>query len=296
MSSLLGAALALLAALAVASATLAIRIGTHDGKTSEALIVVLAVNSLCLVPSAAILEYPTYGVTVASGVSFVLAGVVGTLFGRGLHYLSIRRVGANLAEPIKASQPLHASLLALVFLGEVLTVRHLAGILLVTVGVGLVVLAASDRSTPGYGDVSISALSLPFVAAFLFGVEPIFAKFGFKAGTPVLVGLSIKTVAAGVGFASYLFWRDALDVKSIREGRFTWYVAAGIANTAFLVSYYAALNVSSVTIVVPILQTSPVFVVAISAVFLRDLEQVTWRLVGGMVIVIAGSILVTLVR
>lgn len=295
MSAIVGAGLALLSALAVATATICIRAGTHDGRTAEALVAVLAINSLILVPAAAVLEYPSYDVTPASLGAFVMAGLVGTLFGRGLHYLSIRRVGANLAEPIKASQPLHASFLAVLLLGEVLTGPHLVGIVLIVLGVGLVVLAASERSFAAYEDVTLPALAIPFGAALLFGVEPIFAKFGFEAGTPVLVGLSIKTVVAAIGFGGFLAARGELSLGAIRAGRPGWYAAAGLANTAFLVSYYSALELSTVTVVVPILQTSPVFVIAISSVALADLEHVSWRLVAGTLVVVAGGVIVTLV-
>lgn len=292
---LVGAGLALLAAAAVATATIAIRLGTARGRSADALVVVLAINSAILVPLALVLEYPDYGLTPESALAFLGAGVVGTLFGRGFHYASIERIGASRTEPIKASQPLHASLLAVVFLGEAVTGLHALGIVLITAGVALVVLTTSGESASAPTDAGLGALALPFTAAFLFGIEPIFAKVGFAAGTPVLVGLSIKTVAAGVGFVAYLAWTEGLNLATVRDGDPRWYVVAGVANTLFLLSYYTGLELSTVTVVVPILQTSPVFVVALSAAFLQDLERVSWRLAAGTLVVVVGSVVVTLV-
>jgi len=65
-------------------------------------------------------------------------------------------------------------------------------------------------------------------------------------------------------------------------------VAASLANTAYLLVYYAALVRTSVSVVTPVLGSSTVLVVAGAAVFLQDDEAVTWRLVGAAVVVVAG--------
>jgi len=269
---MLGALLAVAAAFAIALQAVFIRLGTDKGNSRGVLVVVLATNVAVLVPAAVVVGYPrpSFGLTPRSFGAFIGAGVVGTLIGRALFYESIERVGASKAEPVKASQPLHAAAVAVVVLGETLTAVHLLGIVLIVAGVGFVSWTTRDGGT-----APPRALLLPLVAAFFFGVEPVFASIGLAEGTPVIVGLAVKTVAASAGFAVYLRWKGALDTTAFRSPSRRWYLLAAAANVAFLVLYYTALTVSDVVVVVPIVQISPLFVVVLSVLFLRDLERST---------------------
>jgi drug/metabolite transporter (DMT)-like permease len=47
-----------------------------------------------------------------------------------------------------------------------------------------------------------------------------------------------------------------------------------------------------VSIVSPLVSTHGLFAVALAAVFLRDLERVTWRLVVATVLIVAGILVV----
>lgn len=291
---LLGVGLTLLAALALAVNALSVRLGTRKGRADDALVVVLLVNVVVLVPIAVVAAAPRFTLSWAALWSFGAAGLVGTLFARVLYYASLERIGASRSEPVKASQPLHASAIAVLILGETLLVPHALGILLIVAGVALIVVETRSDAT-GLGGVSPLELLLPLGAAFLYGLEPIFAKVGFRTGTPALVGLAVKTVVATVGFAGYLRWRDALSFTTTDAGSVRWYLVAGVANTAFLLSYYTALSFTPVTVVVPIMQTSPVFVVGLSLLSLQRIERVTWRVAAGTLVVVAGSVVVTLV-
>lgn len=297
MVEVLGVALALLAALALAGQAVFIRLGTERGTSGDALVVVLATNVVAFVPLAAAAAYPDYGLTPRAVAAFVAAGIVGTLLGRAFFYAGIERIGASRAEPIKASMPLHSAVLAVLLLGETLTPVHLAGILLVVAGVAIISWeSANSRATLDAEGLPYRSLALPLVGAFLFGVEPVFAKVGLAEGTPVLVGLSIKTVSAGLGFVAYLWWRGALPSRSqLVDGDLHWTVAAGVANTGFLLAYYTALGVAPVVLVVPIMQTSPLVVAGVSVLFLQRLEHVTPRLVAGSLVVVAGAVTVTVV-
>jgi len=294
MVSALGVGLALFAAAGLAGQSLAIRLATRRGLANDALLVVILVNVVVLVPLAAVLE-PNPTVTPRSVVAFAFAGIVGTVIGRAFFYSGIKLVGASRAEPIKASMPLHATVLAVLVLGERATGPQFLGIVLMVVGIALVSWegAASDRAAGV--ETSRLALSLPLFAAFFFGLEPILANVGFAEGTSVATGLAIKTIAALAAFLAYLRARGTVPrVWELPGDALKWSVVAGLANTGFLLAYYAGLEVSRVGVVVPIMQTSPLIVIAVSAVFLGRLERVTPRLVGAAAVIVAGGILVTL--
>ncbi|WP_331235887.1 EamA family transporter [Natronorarus salvus] len=294
MVSLVGVVLAVVAAICLAGQALTIRLATRRGRSNDVLLVVMLVNVVVFVPLA-VVQPSNPNVTPVAVVAFVAAGIVGTILGRALFYAGIKSIGASRAEPIKASMPLHATVLAVLFLGEVVTGLQLAGVALIVVGIALVSWEGSNADRIAGDGVPWTGLALPLAAAFFFGLEPIFATVGLAEGTPVIVGLTIKTVSALAVFVLYLGWRGSLPTRSgLPTGDVRWYVAAGLASTGFLLAYYAALEVSRVSVVVPIMQTSPLIVVLVSAALLHGVERVTPKLVAAAGIIVVGGILVTL--
>ena len=286
----------LAAALCVSLLTLSIRVGTDTDEEGamNALLVVLMVNVAVLVPGAIVFDYPDFGMTPRALGAFVLAGITGTMIGRALTYTSIELVGASRTEPIRSSQPLHATLIAIIVLGESVTTAHMLGVVLIVVGVGIVSWVISLSSSDRRIDARPYELLIPLSAALFYGIEPIFAKIGFAGGTPVSIGLAIKTVAALAGYLAYMSVRRSIPNparfdRSLRR----WYFVAGLFNTAFLVFYYLALEIAPVSVVVPIVTTSPVLVVALSRVFLPRLERITWRIAAAASIVAVGAVLTT---
>ncbi|SEH65582.1 Uncharacterized membrane protein [Halopenitus malekzadehii] len=293
-SDVLGAGLAVGGALTIATMGLLVRIGTEDGRASDALLVVLGTNLVVLLPLTLVWNYPSYGITPLAVLMFALAGITATLLGRSLFFASVEKIGASRSDAIKASQPLHAAAIAIVILGESLTFQHLLGILFIVVGVAVISL---DLKSDGSGSLEtrelLMSLLFPLGAAFFYGLEPTVAKIGFNEGTPLLVGLSIKLVVATSGFVAYLYWRGILPGRNdFTRSNLRWYIAAGLANTTFLGFYYGALELSPVNIVIPLTQTSPLFVVVISYVALPRLERITGWIVGGTLCVVTGAVIV----
>lgn len=297
LDNLVGVSLAGIAALSVAFTSLGIRIGTDDGRTTDALVIVLLCNLTILIPITVVRHYPEYGLTPLSIVAFVGAGLTGTLLGRVFYFTSISKVGSSRTEPLKATQPLHATLIAIVVLRETVGLVHLGGIILIIIGVGGITWEIS-RDNPQNLSTSetIRGVLLGLSAALFFGIEPIWAKIGLTNQSPVLVGLTIRTVTASVGFFAYLWLRRALPTTSrLTTANTRWYIAAGIANTIFLIAYYRALQVAPVSVVVPLIQTSPLVVIILSVLLLPvRLERITWKLTAGAGIIVGGAVVVTL--
>lgn len=290
----LGVLLAVLGAALLAVQSLTVRYGTVTSRSADALLVVLTVNVAVLVPVAFVLGQPLQTLTVRSLVAFSAAGLVGTMAARAFYYEAIKRIGSSRAEPIKASQPLHATLIAVLVLGETVGPGHLLAMMCIVAGVALISYE-HGRSGSAKTETGYAALLLPLAAAFLFGIEPIFAKLGFAEGTPVLSGLLVKTVSAAVAFVLYLAWKSGLPRPSeFRRAELPWLVGAGLANTAFMLGYYGALALESVSVVVPLVQSSPLLVILLSMRFVSDdLERVTWRLAAAASVVVVGAIGVT---
>jgi drug/metabolite transporter (DMT)-like permease len=55
---------------------------------------------------------------------------------------------------------------------------------------------------------------------------------------------------------------------------------------------WRALAATDVSVVSPLVSAQPLFTVALTAVFLRDLERVTWRVMLAAALIVAGIALV----
>ncbi|TQQ82762.1 hypothetical protein EGH24_04790 [Halonotius terrestris] len=290
--SLVGVGFAVLAALALAAQSLAVRVGTKTQSVAAVTAVMYAVNLVVLLPLAAVVAYPDFALTPRAVVAFAVAGLLGSLVGRLCYFIGIERLGSSRTEPLKALFPLVAVGTAVVVLGEEVTATLLAGVVLLVLGGAVVTLDSRDSPTTPQGRDLWIALAFPLAAAFFLGVDPVFTKIGLAEGTSPLVGVTIRILAAGAGFAAYLLWRPARTggFESLQVTR--WLLVASVANTVYLLAYYAALARIDVAVVTPVLGLSTLFVVAGAAVFLQGDERVTWRLVGATVIVVAGVVLV----
>jgi drug/metabolite transporter (DMT)-like permease len=251
-----------------------------------------AVNLLILIPIAGIAAYPQHGVTLRSMVAFAMAGVLGSLIARLCYFIGISRIGASRTEPLKALFPVVAVGVAVAVLGELVTAQLLVGIALILGGSIAVVSEAQTSPITATGKRFWVDLLFPVAAALFLGVDPIFTKLGLAEGTPALVGVTIRIAAGAAGFGLYLVWR------AVRDGRFPsidlnrWILVASLANTAYLLSYYAALARTPVVVVTPVLGTSTLLVVSGAAVFLQDDERGTWELASAAFVVVTGIVLV----
>lgn len=294
----LGAALAVLAALGFAGQYLCIRIGTDDGTVTDAVLITLLTNVVLLVPAVVVLYWGELGTlyTAEAAAAFVGAGLVGAFGARIAMYRGIQSIGASRTAPVVASNALFATGFATVFLDERVTAAHLLGILLVVVGVAALSWETAEAdATITSRRALIAGIAYPILAALLIGIEPIFLSIGLADGTPAIPGLALMVTAGFVGFLSY--WVVCGSPTSIRFGDSTvwWYVAAGVASTVGFVGYLLGLEASTVVVVVPIMQTNPLMVLVLSALFLpARLEAVTWKLLGSACVIVVGATVVAL--
>lgn len=293
----LGILLSVVGTVAWAGHYMFIRVGLNAGNVTNAVTMAMLINLVVFVPVILIWYYPDFGLTPLAVVMFVLAGVGSGLFGRLSQFLSTQRVGASRTSPVVASAGLFSTLLAVIVLQEQLTPLHFGGILLIVVGVMVASWETSrdpdrKRSLRDLGP----AVALPLIAAFFYGIEPIWVKIGLAEGTPYMVGMAVMILSALLGFLGYRVYVGAAPVRTLAaDPGVAWYIAAAIAGSVAWVAYFAALDLAPVVVVIPIFDSVPLLVVAFSALFMPShLERVTWRVAGAAVAVVVGATIVTL--
>jgi drug/metabolite transporter, DME family len=217
---------------------------------------------------------------------FVLAGLVGTTAGRLLRFVSIHRVGASVAAAITNLHPFISAALAILLLGETVTSRVIGGTVVIVLGT--VLLSASGR-VQGFRPAQ---LVFPFLSALAFGAVAILRKLGLGGMGP-LTGFAVNVTTALVAMTAFLAAtghrrRARADARSLG-----YLIAAGIAENAGVLLGVVALSVGTVTVVAPLVGTMPLFVLAMSALFLRHVERLSARLVLGTLMIVLGVYLIT---
>lgn len=215
---------------------------------------------------------------------FVVSGLVGTAAGRFLRVVSIEKVGASVSAAITNLNPFIAAALAILVLGEQVTLPILAGTLVIVLGT--VLLSLSGRVV-GFRPVD---LVYPFLSALCFGVVAIIRKLGLSQTGP-LFGSAINMTTALVAFTAYLLVSGNRDEVLCDRRSLLYFVGAGIAENAGVYLVLVALSLGSVSVVTPLAGTAPLFVLAMAFFFLKGVEKLTWRIVVGATLIVLGVFL-----
>lgn len=264
-----------------------LRQGLRSGSPlAGVLIMGTIVGSLALVTAAARGTLQTS--TLTPILWFALAGCVGQGMGQMASFTGIQRMGVSRSAPIQGSAPIWAILLAVLILGE-------RPGLFVWVGAGCVVTGVGLLSQPKEGEEGSvwdwfqGALIFPLTASVMFAVMPVVAKFGFAhQNTPfVAIGAAFGSAVVflcaarfGLGLGGEL----RVDSRSLR-----WFALAGLSTTLAAASFWTALTMGDVSIMMPLSRLGPLWVVLWTYLFLGHLERVTPRIFIAAFLIVSGG-------
>lgn len=270
----LAAAAALAAALIVTQIGLrsvSVHAGATIGLTTSAAFFWLLAPAL-LDPRA--FTWPALGIFALVGAFYPAAATIVT-------YESNRLLGPTLTGTVASTAPLFAIALAVILLGERLSVAIIAGALLVVSALVLLSWRRSADVRPGW------RLVLPLTAAVVRGLAQTLTKLGLalwpSAFAATLVGYSVSCAAI---WTLRVLRRDAAPVKLGATGA-RWFMAAGLLNGAALLLMNHALKLGRVGVVAPVVALYPLLTMLFSALFLRT-EVLGARMLIAAVIAIAG--------
>jgi len=221
---------------------------------------------------------------------FIVAGVFAPGLGRTLNFVGIERIGVARAVPIVNSSPMFASVFAVVFLAEVWRLQNILGTALVIVGV--VVLSSRKSAQGQWRKMDVI---YPLLGAASFGISATLRKAGLNVDNLPLVAAAFTSTTGFMFSIGLLRVSGGMRVFRLPRRSLGWYVIAGVFNTGAMLAVFFALSEGKVVIVEPIVASNPVLSVLLTAVFLRDLESISARVVMGAVCTVVGTLLVVTV-
>jgi uncharacterized membrane protein len=263
--------------------------GLRYSTPATAVITSLAIN-LVFLWGVSLLFIPLGSLTSAGILIFVLVGLFQPGLTRLLTYKGIETLGVAITDPIRATTPLFSALVAILFLGEQMTLPIFVATVLIIAGITLL----SHRGG-SVQNVRLLYILYPLLASLLAGCSQVLRKVGLGAVPHPFLAAAV-TATSSFAVVLLTLWISAKGKESFRLDRksLPFYLPAGVAVSLGMVSIYYALDLGKVTVIIPISSTGPFFSLIFSAIFLRDVERVTLRIVMGAGLIIAGVLLITL--
>ncbi len=237
----------------------------------------------------AIIFFPTQNINPTAILFFVLAGIIGPFLGRLLLFDGLHRLGAALASTLNGVYPLFASLIAIILLGEKITLLIFIGTLSIFLGVGIISWTKSGHRLK----FRKLYLIIPILAALFFGFADSIMKFGLNLMGFPIIGSAVMSTTALASLTLFLICKGDFSLP-IREEGSIYLVISGIIASFFLIAFFTALSFGTVVLVSPLTGTSPLFVLLFSHLFLKGIEKVTRHLAIGAIVIIVGSALVAI--
>jgi uncharacterized membrane protein len=278
---------ALFSAAAWAVDSILVRKGSVYSNASTAAFVSFLVNVAALLPLV-FFYYPREQIFQPANLYFVASGVIQPAMVRVMFYMAIMRLGVSRAGPLRGTAPLFTVALAFFTLGERPGGWVYFGALLTVAGTWMV-----SYERPGEKAWRKIDLLFPLGAAMLASVSQNIRKLGLiTTGAPLLAStVSITTsfmcltgsLAVSGGFRSLKF----------RGGCLPYYGSAAIFALFGQFFTFRALHAGDLSVVSPIINTTPLFIILFTATFLRGEEKITRIVVVGAVLIVAGIGMIT---
>ncbi len=266
-----------------------IKKGLRYSTPETALITSLVINMIVLW-GFSLLYVPLEFLTNPGILIFVLVGLFQPGLTRFLTYKGIENIGVAVTDPIRATTPMFSALLAILLLGEQMTLPIFSATLLIIAGITL--LSYRRGAIKKIRNVYIF---YPLLASLLAGFSQILRKFGLGAVPhPFLAAAVTASVSLVVSLLTLWISGKKKETFLLNKECLPFYLTAGITVSVAMVSVYYALHLGKVTVVMPISSIGPLFALTLSAIFLRDLEKVTIQIVLGAGMIIAGVLLITM--
>lgn len=223
---------------------------------------------------------------------FAAVGIMHFAIGRQISYIAEKNIGANQAAPLISTQIIYSVILAIVLLGETVTPELVIGAAMI-LGGSLLLEARTSATKRG------GMLRKGYVAAIstslLFGISPLLIKWGLGIYDYYL-GATFVAYAAALLF--YVVSRSTPKIisatKALPRYALVYYIIGGSLAAFGQLFRFSALTFAPVVVVIPILAAHPIFTILMTRGLARDYEVFHVRTIAAILIVVVGTILVSL--
>ncbi len=222
-------------------------------------------------------------------VYFLISGCLQPLFARALFYEGITRIGVARAGPLRGAEPLFATIIAVVLLHERPGIMVYLGTALIMGSLWLI-----SGSRGGAAKWRLVDAALPLGAGLVSAISQTLRKEGLKILPNPFVATAIVTSTSLALLISFILLTKRVNLLRMPRQSFLFFVAAGCVAVSAQVTNFIAIGQGDLSVIIPLLNTTPLFTVLFSGLFLRSLETLSPRIVVGASLMVGGVVLITL--
>jgi DME family drug/metabolite transporter len=221
-------------------------------------------------------------------VYYLISGCIQPLLARALYYEGITRIGVARAGPLRGAEPFFAALAAVIFLNERPDLMVYLGTTLIVASLWLI-----SGKQQGQSKWRLIDTAFPICAALCSAISQTLRKQALAIVPHPFVAVAVVTsVSLALLLAFILITGRSNQIRIERQSFGFFLLAALVAVSAQLLNF-VALARGQLAVIIPLLNTTPLFTVLFSSVFLRGLETINSRIVFGAILMVGGIILIT---
>jgi drug/metabolite transporter, DME family len=264
-----------------------VRFGLRQSNIFAAMLVSYAVSITC-VWSYLIVTTSLEFLTSPVMIYYVISGCMQPIFARALFYQGITRIGVARAGPLRGIEPLFAAAIALLVFNEQPGIQVYFGTLLIVTSLWLISGKQEQTTSWRY----IDAL-LPISAAFISAISQTLRKQALQIIPDPFVAVAMVTSVSLLLLLGFVFATGRVQQLRMNRSSFHFFLGAAVVATTAQIANFVALGRGQMSVIIPLLNTTPLFTVFFTAIFLRKVETVTMRIVCGAILMVGGVVLIT---
>lgn len=279
--------IAIFSAMAWAGDSILVRLGLRKSNIFAAMLVSYGISVVCIWTYLLITTPLDFLTSRAMGY-FLLSGCLQPLFARALYYEALTRMGVSRAGPLRGAEPLFAAAIAVTVLHEEPNIPVYMGTLLIVGSIWTISSGQSEKSNWRFTDILF-----PLGAALVSAISQTLRKQGLNIlPNPFVAAGTVTSVTLILFLLFLLATKRTGKLRMERESFFYFFVAALVAIMA-QVSNFIAVGGADLSVIIPLLNTTPLFTVLFSSLFLRSMETITRQIILGAILMVAGVVTIT---
>jgi len=207
-----------------------------------------------------------------------------------LCYFKALQLGdVNKVVPVDKSSTVMAIMLAIIFLGESLSIPGIVGVALILVGTMLMI---EKKDVKGMESKGSSWLFFAIGSAVFAALTSILGKVGME-GIDSNLGTAIRTVVVlGMSWIMIYVSHKQSKMHGIKRRDMAFIILSGLATGASWMFFFGALQMGPASIIIPIDKLSILVTIAFSYIVFK--EKLTKKRAVGLAGVVAGTLLLLL--
>lgn len=201
------------------------------------------------------------------------------------YFRALQLGNVNKVTPIDKSSTILTMVLAIIFLGERITVLKIVSIVLIGVGTYLMIEKKDDKKLAKNNKWLLYALA----SAVFASLTSILGKIGIE-GVESNLGTAIRTIVVLLmAWVVVFVTKKQSEIKNIDKNSWKFLILSGLTTGLSWLCYYKALQTGEASIVVPIDKLSITITIALSYFILK--EKLNKKSMIGLIGIVIGTML-----